>query len=105
VHPNFENLIDWNNKNLNYHNFEHVFSLMLKSKTSRKKEAETNPHLLFEGHNCKIISQTDNYLIVVPIDWQCAVYFGSFACGGEYAKWCISNKNNPQKTLGQVFKK
>ena len=94
MHPNFENLIDWNSKKLNYHDFEHVFSLALKSRTSRKHEVENNPRLLFKGHNCRIISQTDNYLIVVPLDWRCAVYFSSFSCGGENAKWCISKKDN-----------
>ena len=92
-HHNYEKLIDWNKKNLIYNDFKHVFSLAAKSKTSRKKEKKINPVLLFKDHNCKIISQTNDYLIVVPLDWECAVYFNSFLCGGEGAKWCIGNKN------------
>jgi len=30
----------------------------------------------------------------MPIDWECAVYFNSFDCGGTGAKWCIGDKNN-----------
>ena len=91
-HPNYESHIDWNNKNLAYIDFEQVFSLAAKSKASRRREAKAKPELLFKEHNCKIIAQTDEYLIVVPLDWECAVYFNSFSCGNEGAKWCIGSK-------------
>jgi len=82
-HPNYDKFIDWNNRNLTYNNFNQLFSLVSNSKT-----------LLFNKFNCEIIYQTNEYLIVVPLDWKCAVYFNSFSCGGESAKWCIGWKNN-----------
>jgi hypothetical protein len=31
---------------------------------------------------------------VVPLDWDCAVFFNSFDCGGEGARWCIGESND-----------
>ena len=93
-HPNYENLIDWNKKNLIYNDFEKVFSIAQKSRKAQKYETEQKPDLLFKGHNCKIINQTEDYIIVSPLDWECAVYFSSFSCGGDGGKWCIGWKNN-----------
>lgn len=93
-HPNYENLIDWNNKNLTYKDFEDIFILTGKSNTIHDKLIKKDPVYLFADKNCKIIDQTDDYLIAVPLDWKGAVYFNSCLCGGEGAKWCISRKND-----------
>jgi hypothetical protein len=95
-YQNYEKHIDWNNTALRYQDFQKVFSLAKNSSRSRKRKARTDPLLLFGNHNCEIISQTGDFLIVVPLDWECAVFFNSFACGGEGAKWCIGDKDNPK---------
>jgi hypothetical protein len=93
-HPNYENHIDWNSKSLTYHDFEEVFTLAENSSRSIRRKAKTDPRLLFTKHNCEIIRQTDDFLIVVPLDWECAVFFDSFECGGEGARWCIGNSDD-----------
>jgi hypothetical protein len=91
-HPVYESRIDWNAKNLCYADFQRVFKLAETSSKNKKKEAYKNPINLFTGHDCKIITQNSDFIIAVPLSWECAVYFNSFNCGGEGAKWCIGDK-------------
>jgi hypothetical protein len=93
-HPNYENRIDWNNRCLAYQDFERVFSLAENSSRKIKRKTKDNPYLLFRNHNCEIIRQTDDFLTVVPLDWECAVFFNSFDCGGEGARWCIGESDD-----------
>jgi hypothetical protein len=94
-HPNCEKHIDWDNPALTYQDFQKLFSRANSSARSIRRKAKTNPRLLFEKYNCEIVRQTDDFLIVVPLDWRCAVFFDSFDCGGAGARWCIGDKNNP----------
>jgi hypothetical protein len=91
-HSVYENKIDWNNKNLCYTDFQQVFKLADSSSKNRKQEAKKNPIMLFTSRDCKIITQTKDFIIATPLTWECAVYFNSFKCGGEGAKWCIGDK-------------
>jgi uncharacterized protein YceK len=93
-HPNYENHIDWNNASLTYRDFEKVLSLAENSSRNIKRKAKTDPRVLFEKYNCEIIRETGDFLIVVPLDWECAVFFNSFDCGGEDARWCIGKSDN-----------
>ena len=93
-HLVYENRIDWNNKLLQYHDFEKVFKAADASHKSIKRMAKTNPEVMFEKYNCRIVSQTEDFLVVIPLDWECMVFFNSFECGGTGAKWCIGEKNN-----------
>jgi hypothetical protein len=93
-YPNYEKHIDWNSTSLTYHDFEDVFALAENSLKNIKRKRKTDPRLLFEKYNCEIIRQTDDFLIVVPLDWECAVFFNSFHCGGEGARWCIGAAND-----------
>jgi len=92
--PVYENHIDWNNMSLTYDDFEKVFEDANVSRKKIKRDSKLNPVLLFDGYNCRIVSQTKDYLIVMPLDWECAVFFNSYNCGGEGAKWCIGDKRN-----------
>jgi len=49
---------------------------------------------MFTNQNCRIIAQTKDFIIVIPLDWHCAVFLNSFNCGGEGAKWCIGSKDS-----------
>ncbi|MCL2704730.1 MAG: leucine-rich repeat domain-containing protein [Spirochaetaceae bacterium] len=95
--PQYEKYIDWNRcQSLTYKDFEQVFKIAENSRRSLKHKTKSDPQLLFEKYNCKIITQTDDFLIIVPYDWECAVFFNSFNCGGEGARWCIGYKKNPK---------
>ena len=94
TYPVYESLIDWNNKSLSYNDFEKVFEKAKNSNRNRKLEMIIKPELLFEGYNCRIISNTENFLVVMPLDWKCAVFMNSFKCGGIGAQWCIGDKNS-----------
>jgi hypothetical protein len=94
-YPCYEAYIDWNNKNLQYKDFEKVFEVASKSSNALKRMEKQNPILALKRHNCKIIDQNEQYIIAIPLDWECAIFFNSFACGGEGAKWCIGDKKNP----------
>jgi hypothetical protein len=92
THPNYEKYIDWNKKQIPYDNFEKIFFMADNSTKNIKRKSRDNPELLFKQYNCIIISQTKEFLIAVPLDWNCAVFFNSFNCGGEGAMWCIGDK-------------
>jgi len=91
-YPVYENRIDWNCKTLSFSDFEKIFIKAEASGKAIKRKAKNNPEVLFEGYNCRIVHKADNFLIVMPLDWECAVFFNSFNCGGLGAKWCIGNK-------------
>jgi len=93
-YPVYENRIDWNSKTLKFKDFKKVFTMADTSKNKQKKEAKGNYKSLFKGYNCRVIEQTKRYVIVMPLDWECAVFLNSFDCGDEGAKWCIGEKNN-----------
>jgi Leucine-rich repeat (LRR) protein len=93
-HPIYESRIDWNKKDLGYIDFEKLFFLAEKSRKNQKRTARKNPHLQFDKYNCRIVAQTDDFLIIVPLDWECAQFMNSFDCGGEGAKWCIGDSNS-----------
>jgi hypothetical protein len=90
---------------LTYRDFEKVLSLAENSSRNIKRKAKTDPRLLFEKYNCEIIKQTEDFLIVVPLDWECAVFFNSFDCGGEGACWCIGDSDDAAHWDNYLVKK
>jgi hypothetical protein len=104
-YPNYENHIDWNTTGLAYQDFEQVFALAENSSRSIKRKAKTDPRLLFEKYNCEIIRQTEDFLIAVPLDWECAVFFDSFDCGGKGARWCIGDYDDASQWNYYLAKK
>jgi uncharacterized protein YceK len=105
MHPNYENHIDWNNTSLTYRDFEKVLSLTENLSRNAKRKAETEPRILFEKHNCEIIRETGDFLIAVPLDWECAVFFNSIECGGEGARWCIGDSDDAAHWNSYLAKK
>ena len=92
-HSNYENQIDWNNKNLTFADFEPL--LNKQSKTLLKKEYKLNPRLMFsDSKNFMIYKETDDFLFVLPLTWEAAKFMDSSKCGGEGARWCIGDKNS-----------
>ena len=87
VNPVFESRIDWNNKYLKFEDFEEVFSLSAMSRKNRKNTVN-----MFLNYNCKIIVSSKEFVILVPLDWDCARFITSFNCGGEGAEWCIGSR-------------
>ena len=108
LNPVYENCIDWNNKALTSSDFHNVIKKAWNSKKNIRKRNKQNPEEIFKDINCRIAAKTEEFLIIMPLDWDCAVFFNSFECGGEGAKWCIGRKktykywNNYLKT-GNVF--
>ena len=93
-HPVYENRVDWNSKTLEYEDFKKLFSIADTSKKREKWKAKADPETLFKGFNCRIIKKTKKFFIIMPLEWECAVFLNSFDCGGEGAKWCIGEKYN-----------
>lgn len=93
-YPVYESCIDWNNKLLTYRDFEAVFIKANNSKTSIIGKAKRNPEILFKKYNCRVIFKTERFLVIMPLDWECAVFLNSFKCGGSGAKWCIGDKES-----------
>ena len=92
-HSNYENQIDWNNKNLTFADFEPL--LNKQSKALLKKEYRSNPRLMFsDSKNFMIYKETDDFLFVLPLTWEAAKFMDSSKCGGEGARWCIGDKSS-----------
>jgi hypothetical protein len=107
-YPVYESHINWNDKSLTYRDFENVFIKADTSCKNFKRRAKVNPEVLFEKYNCRLIYKKKDFLIIIPLDWECAVFFNSFECGGTGAKWCIGDKNfsnhwNNYTSEGNVF--
>jgi hypothetical protein len=93
-YPIYENRIDWNNKDITSDHFEDIYQLAEQSRRNLKIKYKTDPSLLFKDKKCKIITQNKDYILVIPLDWECAVFLTSFNCGNESAKWCIGDREN-----------
>ena len=98
ANPIFESHIDWNNKNLKPQDFEEVFALSRMSRRNRKNSIE-----MFKNYNCKILEKTEEFAVLVPLDWHCAEFLTSFSCGGEGAQWCIGNEATWNNYIGDGF--
>jgi hypothetical protein len=92
-YPCYESYIDWNKKDLNYYDFEMVYTMGNNSSNNIKRKAKTNPVPLFEKYNCKILSRTEEFVIAIPLDKECVAFFNSFTCGGEGSRWCIGQRD------------
>jgi len=92
-YPLYESYIDWNKKSLTYKDFETVFELAGNSRKNRRKKIKTNPEEFFKNYNCRIAGKTDEFIILMPLDWACAVFLNSFECGETGAVWCIGRKH------------
>lgn len=87
-HPGYESKIDWNNRNLQWEDFENLLDLDGKSKSQAKK---TGIEGLIEDKDYKILAQNDHYIIYYPL-----THLGSKVLASRKVapysegKWCIS---------------
>ncbi|WP_010257593.1 hypothetical protein [Treponema primitia] len=103
-YPVYESKIDWNNRDLHYTDFLKVFELAERSAKNSKRKAKKNPLTLFLNCNCNIIAQMEDFIITIPLDWECMVYFNSFGCGGSGARWCIGDKKTSEHWDTSIIK-
>jgi hypothetical protein len=94
-HPNFEKKIDWNNKNLQWDDFEPLIGESATTKSHIKKTKNWRA-LLETKDNIKIIFENDKVLMASPLEWEAAIFMDSANCGGEPAKWCIGYEKSPK---------
>ncbi len=89
-HPNYENRIDWNRKNLEYKDFEGLLSSEGKSRTQAKKKGLGG---LVEGKDYVVIERTPDFIAYQPL-----TYLGSMTIASNRvppvkeagAQWCTA---------------
>ena len=94
-HPSYESKIDWNNKSLQYKDFEPLLALDGKSKTQAKKYGLVG---LVEGKDYVDFGETDIPELGSCLLYQPLTYLGSKTLAsnavapikGNGAKWCIA---------------
>ena len=110
AHPNFENKIDWNNKSLQYKDFEDVLNLEGNTKSSQKKyglSGKAQIEDLVEGTDYDIVAEDDDFVL-----YYIKTFKGSEVLAkpttppeGVTGKWCIAGKNYSPGTRDQHWKK
>lgn len=98
AHPNYENKIDWNRKNLTWKDFEKVLALEGKSNSSKKKyglSGKAQIEDLEEGKDYEIIRQTEDYTIYYPLTFKGSEVLAKPTTPpeGVTGKWCIAGRN------------
>ena len=88
-HPNYENKIDWNNRDLKYRDFRPVLDLANKSKSAAKKTGLAG---LVEGTDYKFFKSYDYYNVYQPLThWGSKVLASNkVGVGNVTGQWCIS---------------
>jgi len=88
-HPNYENKIDWNNRDLKYRDFRPVLELANKSKSVAKRDGLAG---LVEGTDFKFFKAYDFYNVYQPLNhWASKILASSkVGVGGITGQWCIS---------------
>ena len=98
-HPSYENKIDWNNKSLQYKDFESLLALDGKSKTQAKKYGlvglvEDKDYIDF-GET--VLPKLNHCHLYQPLSYKGSVVLASNRVPpkrGNGAKWCISMQKN-----------
>jgi hypothetical protein len=67
----------------------------LNNMTKKKENTAASLASKFEEHRCRIVNRTDEFLIAVPLDWECAKFFNSFD-NGKGPGWYIGDIDDPQ---------
>ena len=91
-HPNYESKIDWNNKDLQWEDFENLLTLEGKSKSQAKKVGIEG---LIEDKDYKILAKNEHYTIYYPLTHLGSKVLASTKVAPyDEAKWCIA-MNDP----------
>lgn len=106
THPNYENKIDWNNKNLTYEDFSELLALEGNTKSSKKKyglsgKAQIEDLVLDKDY--KIIDQSEHYTIYYPLTFKASEVLAKPTTPplNITGKWCISGRNYSPGTRDQ----
>ena len=91
-HPNFENKIDWNNKDLQWVDFQDLIAVEGKTKTQAKKKGLEG---LAEGKDYEVVSQGQSdmgsWIIYYPLNHKASQTLASTkTIPAIEGKWCIS---------------
>ena len=109
-HPNYENKIDWNNKSLQYKDFEEVLALEGNSENSKKKyglSGKAQIEDLEEGKDYLIIAEKDerfyHTIMYYPLTFKGSEVLAKPTTPpeGVTGKWCIAGKNYSPGTRDQ----
>lgn len=97
-HPNFENKIDWNNKNLTWKDFQEVLELEGKTKSAQKKyglSGQAQITDIVEGKDYEIAFQNETCTVYYPYNFKASEVLAkpSTPPVGITGKWCIAGKN------------
>lgn len=101
-HPNYEGKIDWNNKSLQYKDFEEILALEDKSRNSIKKYGKSGKAQiedLKEGEDYLIIAEKDNEfahtIIYYPLTFKASEVLAKPTTPplGITGQWCIAGRN------------
>lgn len=109
-HPNFENKIDWNKKDLKWEDFQEVLKLEGNTKSSQKKyglSGKAQIEDLVEGKDYDVILEEPQFCIYYPLTFK-----GSETLAKPTTpplevtgKWCIAGKNYSPGTRDQHWER
>lgn len=91
-HPNYENEIDWNRKDLSWKDFEDVINKPRVSKNQMKKASKSdNTNWLTEGSFYEVLYEGEKFTIYQPLTYIGSRYLASQDVAPyTVSKWCIS---------------
>ena len=98
AHPNYENKIDWNRKDLTWKDFEKVLALEGQSNSSKKKyglSGKAQIEDLVEGKDYEIVQQTEDYTIYYLLTFKGSEVLAKPTTPPEgiTGHWCIAGRN------------
>lgn len=109
-HPNYESKIDWNNKSLQYKDFEELLALEGNTKSARKKygiSGKAQIEDLVEGEDYLVLAENDNEfahtVIYYPLTFKASEVLAKPTTPpkGITGHWCIAGKNYSPGTQDQ----
>ena len=106
AHPNFENKIDWNRKDLTYNDFIEILKLEGNTKSSKKKyglSGKAQIEDLVEGQDYLIALQATTYTVYYPLTFKASEVLAKPTTPplGITGRWCIAGKNYSPGTRDQ----
>lgn len=109
-HPNYENKIDWNRKDLTYNDFEELLKLEGNTKSSQKKyglSGKAQIEDLVEGKDYEVLVDKPNLTVYYPRNFKASEVLAkpTTAPEGITGKWCIAGKNYSPGTQDQHWKR
>ena len=106
VHPNWENKIDWNNKDLKWEDFQDVLALEGTSKNSKKKyglSGKAKIEDLVLDKDYKVVFENDHCVVYYPLTFKASEVLAKPTTPpvGVQGRWCIAGKNYSPGTQDQ----